>query len=78
MKKLFVVTLLSLAAAGCAQLCSAVTKQDSPLPGPVAVTPIQPMSETINRGMGNSAVVRTAIKDPDSRNGLGDPRRSRK
>ena len=66
MKRVFVVTLLSLAAAGCAQTRSALSKQDPPAPAPVAATSVPPLSDTINRRMGNSAVVRTAIKDPDS------------
>ncbi len=66
MKRVFVVTLLSFAATGCAQSRSALSKQDSPAQAPVAATSVPPLSDTINRGMGSPAVVKTAIKDPDS------------
>ena len=67
MKRVLVVSFFGLAAAGCAQSRSALTKPDSPPPrAPVAVTPVHSLSQTINRGMGNPAVVRSAIKDPDS------------
>jgi len=66
MKRVFVVTLLSFAATGCAQSRSALSKQDSPALAPVAATSVPPLSDTINLGMGNPAVVRMAIKDPDN------------
>jgi parvulin-like peptidyl-prolyl isomerase len=66
MKRVFVVSLLSLAAAGCTQSRSALSKQDARAPDPVAVTPVPSLHDTINSGMGNPAIVRTAIKDPSS------------
>jgi parvulin-like peptidyl-prolyl isomerase len=66
MKRAFVVTLLSLAAAGCAQSRSALSSPDARAPDPVAVQPVPSLHDTINSGMGNPAIVRTAIKDPDS------------
>ena len=73
MKRVLVVTLLSLGAAGCAQSRSALSQQDPPGStaarsklGPVAVNPVPSLDETVNRGFGNSAVVRSAIKDPDN------------
>ena len=72
MKRVLVVTLLSLGAAGCAQSRSALSQQDPPGStaarsklGPVAVNPVPSLDDTVNRGLGNSAVVRSAIKDPD-------------
>ncbi len=72
MKRVLVVTLLSLGAAGCAQSRSALSQQDPPGSttaksklGPVAVNPVPSLYDTVNRSMGNSAVVRSAIKDPD-------------
>jgi parvulin-like peptidyl-prolyl isomerase len=72
MKRVIVVTLLSLGAAGCAQSRSALSQQDPPGStaarsklGPVAVNPVPSLDQTVNRGLGNSAVVRSAIKDPD-------------
>ena len=64
MKRVLVVTWLSLATAGCAQSRSALSKQDSPAPSPVAATPVPSVYDTINTP-GNPAIVRTAIKDPD-------------
>ena len=66
MKRVSAVMLLSLAAAGCAQSRSALTKQDARAPDPVAVKPVPSLHDTINSGMGNPAVVRTAIKDPEN------------
>ncbi len=66
MKRVFVVSFLSLAAAGCAESRSVLSKQDSPSPGPVAVTPVPSLYDTVNQGMGNPAIVRSAIKDPDN------------
>ena len=66
MKRVFVVTLLSLSAAGCAQSRSALSGQDPRAPDPVAVTPLPSLHDTINSGLGNPAIVRSAIKDPDS------------
>jgi parvulin-like peptidyl-prolyl isomerase len=66
MKRVLVVTFLSLAATGCAQSSSALTKQDPRAPDPVAVKPVPSLHDTINLGLGNPAVVKTAIKDPSS------------
>ena len=65
MRRMFVVTLLSLGAAGCAQSRSALSPPDKAAPPPVAVRPVPSLDDTVNRGLGNSAVIRTAIKDPD-------------
>jgi peptidyl-prolyl cis-trans isomerase SurA len=69
MKRLFVAGALSLVMAGCAQSRSALTQDDSKQkPNPVALTPIPSIYDSVNTGMGDKAVVQTAIKDP------GDPR----
>jgi parvulin-like peptidyl-prolyl isomerase len=65
MNRLWVVSMLSLAMAGCAQSRSAISKRDEKPPEPVALTPIPPVYDTINRGMGGPAVARTAMKKPD-------------
>jgi peptidyl-prolyl cis-trans isomerase SurA len=65
MKRLWVVSMLSLALAGCAQSRSAISKRDEKPPDPVALTPVPPVYDTINRGMGGPAVARTAMKNPN-------------
>ena len=65
MRRVFVVSLLSLAAAGCAQSRSTLAKQDPSAAEPVSIKPVPSLTETVNRGMGNQAVVRSALKDPD-------------
>ncbi|MFI5455141.1 MAG: peptidylprolyl isomerase [Isosphaerales bacterium] len=69
MKRQFVASLLSLAMAGCAQSRSALSKGDSTTPGPappgpVAVTPVPSIYDTVNQGQGGPAIARTALTGP--------------
>jgi len=65
MKRLWVVSMLSLALAGCAQSRSAISKQDAKPPDPVGLTPVPSVYDTINRGMGGPSIARSAIKNPN-------------
>ncbi len=65
MKRLLVLSMLSLALAGCAQSKGAMSRGASYPPSPVAVTPVPSIYDTINPGMGGKAVAQTAIKNPD-------------
>src|SRR5262249_10770336 len=68
MKRVFVASLLSLAIAGCAQSRSVLSEGDSAKGsrgvGPVAVTPVPSLYDTVNSGMGGSSVARTAMSKP--------------
>ena len=65
MKRLLVVSMLSLALAGCAQSKGALSRGASYPPSPVAITPVPSVYDTINQGMGGKALAQTAIKNPD-------------
>ena len=65
MKRLLVLSALSLAMAGCAQSKGALSRGASYPPSPVAVTPVPSLYDTINPGMGGKAVAQTALKNPD-------------
>ena len=65
MKRLLVVSMLSLALAGCAQSKGALSRGASYPPSPVAITPVPSIYDTINQGTGGKALAQTAIKNPD-------------
>jgi peptidyl-prolyl cis-trans isomerase SurA len=65
MKRLLVVSMLSLAMAGCAQSKGALSRGASYPPSPVAITPVPSVYDTVNQGMGGKAVAQTAIANPD-------------
>jgi peptidyl-prolyl cis-trans isomerase SurA len=65
MKRLFVLSMFSLALAGCAQSKGALSRGASYPPSPVAVTPVPSIYDTINAGMGGKALAKTALQDPD-------------
>ena len=65
MKRLLVVSMLSLALAGCAQSKGALSRGASYPPSPVALTPVPSLYDTVNQGMGGKAVAQTAIANPD-------------
>ena len=65
MKRLLVVSMLSLALAGCAQSKGALSRGASYPPSPVALTPVPSIYDTVNQGMGGKAVAQTAIANPD-------------
>jgi hypothetical protein len=70
MKRTLVAGMLGLAIAGCAHSRSDVNKDAPPdLPrktnGPVGLTPIPPLSETINRGVGDQTSAKTVLRDPE-------------
>jgi len=65
MKRLFVVSMLSLALAGCAQSRGAVSRGASSPPSPLAVTPVPSIYDTVNQGVGGPAIAKTAIGNPD-------------
>ena len=65
MKRLLVLSTLSLALAGCAQSKGALSRGASYPPSPVAVTPVPSVYDTINAGLGGKAVAQTALKNPD-------------
>ena len=65
MKRLLVVSMLSLALAGCAQSKGALSRGASYPPSPVAITPVPSIYDTINQGVGGKALAQTAIKNPD-------------
>ncbi|QEH33511.1 peptidylprolyl isomerase [Aquisphaera giovannonii] len=57
--------MLGLALAGCAQSRSSLPSPPGAA-GPIGVEPIPVLNDTINRGMGDRAVQRTALGDPNS------------
>jgi parvulin-like peptidyl-prolyl isomerase len=63
MKREFVASILCLALAGCAQSRSTLSKNDSPGggPGPVAMTPVPSVYDTVNRGMGGDALAQRTL-----------------
>jgi peptidyl-prolyl cis-trans isomerase SurA len=65
MKRLFVLSLLSLALAGCAQSKGALSRGASYPPSPVAITPVPSIHDTINEGMGGKVIAQTAMNNPD-------------
>ena len=65
MKRLLVVSMLSLALAGCAQSKGALSRGASYPPSPVAITPVPSIYDTINQGVGGKSLAQTAIKNPD-------------
>jgi parvulin-like peptidyl-prolyl isomerase len=65
MKRLLVVSMLSLALAGCAQSKGALSRGASYPPSPVAITPVPSVYDTINQGMGGKALAQTAMPKPD-------------
>ena len=73
MKRLLVVSMLSLALAGCAQSKGALSRGASYPPSPVAITPVPSIYDTINQGVGGKALAQTAM--PESRRpAMGGPR----
>lgn len=64
MKRRMAVGLLGLALVGCAQSKPLLTKADKPAPAPVAITPVPSIHDTINRGLGGSALAATTLPDP--------------
>ena len=65
MKRLFVLSALSLALAGCAQSKGALSRGASYPPSPVAITPVPSVYDTINGGLGGKALAQTAMPNPD-------------
>ncbi len=65
MKRLLVVSMLSLALAGCAQSKGALSRGASYPPSPVALTPVPSIYDTVNQGVGGKAVAQTAIANLD-------------
>jgi peptidyl-prolyl cis-trans isomerase SurA len=65
MKRQFVLGMLSLALAGCAQSKGALSRGASYPPSPVAVTPVPSIYDTVNQGVGGKKVAQTAIGNPD-------------
>ncbi|HEX3446988.1 MAG TPA: peptidylprolyl isomerase [Isosphaeraceae bacterium] len=65
MKRLLVLSMLSLATAGCAQSKGALLRGASYPPSPVALTPVPSIYDTVNSGVGGEKVAQTAIKNPD-------------
>jgi peptidyl-prolyl cis-trans isomerase SurA len=65
MKRLFVLSALSLALAGCAQSKGALSRGASYPPSPVAITPVPSVYDTINEGMGGKALAQTALPNPN-------------
>ena len=62
MKRLLVVSMLSLALAGCAQSKGALSRGASYPPSPVALTPVPSVYDTVNQGVGGKALAQTAPK----------------
>ena len=65
MKRLLVVSMLSLAMAGCAQSKGALSRGASYPPSPVALTPVPSVYDTVNQGMGGKALAATTMPNPD-------------
>ena len=65
MKRLLVLSMLSLAPAGCAQSKGALSRGASYPPSPVALTPVPSIYDTVNTGVGGEALAQTAIKNLD-------------
>jgi parvulin-like peptidyl-prolyl isomerase len=65
MKRLLVVSMLSLALAGCAQSKGALSRGASYPPSPVAIAPVPSIYDTINQGTGGKALAQTAINNPE-------------
>ncbi len=66
MKRTLIAGMLGLAVAGCAHSRSDVSKETPRnLNGPVGMTPIPPLKETINRGLGDQASAKAALRDPE-------------
>src|SRR5437879_2240589 len=66
-KRQFIAGVMGLAIAGCAHSRSEVAKgPDGTNPvGPVGLKPVPSLSDTINRGTGNPAMVQSALGDPN-------------
>ncbi len=65
MKRMLVVSMLSLALAGCAQSKGALSRGASYPPSPVAITPVPSLYDTVNQGVGGKALAQTALANPD-------------
>ena len=66
MRRKLVAGMLGLAVAGCAHTRSEIPKETPRnTTGPVGITPIPPLSQTINRGVGDPATTKTALRDPE-------------
>jgi hypothetical protein len=65
MKRMLVVSMLSLALAGCAQSKGALSRGASYPPSPVALAPVPSLYDTVNQGVGGKALAQTAIANPD-------------
>ncbi len=64
MKRHLVAGMLGLAVAGCAQTRSQLPKEDGRSPGPVGMTPVPSIHESINRGTGPPGMSQAALPDP--------------
>ena len=65
MKRLLVLSMLSLATAGCTQSKGALLRGASYPPSPVALTPVPSIYDTVNTGVGGEKLAKTAIKNLD-------------
>ena len=65
MKRLLVLSMLSLATAGCTQSKGALLRGASYPPSPVALTPVPSIYDTVNTGVGGETLAKTAIKNLD-------------
>ena len=65
MKRKLIAGMLGLAVAGCADLRSEIPKETKRPLGPVGITPIPPIDQTVNRGIGHPAVSQSTLRDPE-------------
>ena len=65
MKRKIIAGMLGLAVAGCAHSRSEIPKETKRPLGPVGITPVPPIDQTINRGVGNPAVSQATLRDAE-------------